>query len=232
MDMKKNQQQSPFEKQVALAAKQTARVHDMMQEVEYYTARRETDRAYERAFDAAHAVETLCLNIRELPAYTGNPNARHRHAEAMLATSPVQVTFTAQGWLCLIIPALLPKKGKGGTQYIHDMLYTAVSAFTLGKPPFRFTRCSLEVRHVYNKARPEREYRDHDNIELNIVVDIVARYFMDDDAALLCQRHSYGCPGDGDRTEVFVVPQADHMRFYQDVVLGHGKGVVLHGKRQ
>ena len=45
-------------------------------------------------------------------------------------------------------------------------------------------------RHVYDRNRPEREYRDHDNIELNTVVDAIAMFFLVDDTPLEC-RHYY-----------------------------------------
>ena len=39
-------------------------------------------------------------------------------------------------------------------------------------------------RHTYDRNRPEREYRDHDNIELNTVVDAVVMFFLVDDAPI------------------------------------------------
>ena len=39
----------------------------------------------------------------------------------------------------------------------------------------------LVYRHVYDKDYPERNMRDHDNIEINQVTDIVALFTMVDD---------------------------------------------------
>lgn len=169
----------------------------------------EINKAYTYSLNIAEAVEKLALLTRELPAYTGNPFAIPTIDKLLVATIPVKIGFTKQGWFTVIIPALLPKKEKGSASYIRGFLYPAMSRFFIDKKPIRYDNCVLVFRHVYDKNRPERAYRDHDNIELNMVVDIIALYVLMDDSPIRCSHYYCSTSGNEDRTEIFVVPQSD-----------------------
>lgn len=77
------------------------------------------------------------------------------------------------------------------------------------KSPVRYTDCVLIYRHVYAKTRPERKRRDHDNIEINMVSDIIALYVMEDDAPSFCRHYYCSAAAMEERTEVYVVPNED-----------------------
>ena len=68
---------------------------------------------------------------------------------------------------------------------------------------------------MYDQARPERAWRDHDNIEINFVTDMVAMYVMTDDAPYLCEHHYCSAAGTSERTEVYVIPQVDMTAWLQ-----------------
>lgn len=167
------------------------------------------EEAYALAFTFAYEAEQLALLARVLPAYTGNPQAAAVSEQVMLDTVPVKIGFTSQGWFGVSIPALLPKKSKGSTDYIRSILYPSMRRFFRGKEPVCYPACTLIFRHVYDRNRPERMYRDHDNIELNMVADIIALYVMKDDSALRCTHYYCSAAGDSDRTEVYVVHQSE-----------------------
>lgn len=162
--------------------------------------------AYEQAMRLEEAAERLVLLTRVLPAYTGSDVARLEVDNTMKLCIPVDMGYTAEGWFCLCIPALLPKKG---SDYIRSFLYPAMQEYFQRKEPVRFTDCVLVYRHVYDRNRPERRMRDHDNIETNMVSDIVAMYVMPDDAPSICSHYECSVMGEDDRTEVFVVPRMD-----------------------
>ena len=165
--------------------------------------------AYEQAMRLEEAAERLVLLTRVLPAYTGSDVARLEVDNTMKLCIPVDMGYTAEGWFCLCIPALLPKKGSGSADYIRSFLYPAMQEYFQRKEPVRFTECVLVYRHVYDRNRPERRMRDHDNIETNMVSDIVAMYVMPDDAPSICSHYECSVMGEDDRTEVFVVPRMD-----------------------
>ena len=107
------------------------------------------------------------------------------------------------------IPALLPKKASGSADYVRSFLYPAMRRFFQAQPPVRYRDCVLVYRHVYSRDRPERRYRDHDNIEVNMVSDIVALYVMPDDGPKVCAHYYCSASGADDRTEVYVVPKEE-----------------------
>lgn len=192
------------------------------------TEARRMDIACEAAFDLAREVERMAVLARSLPAYTGHPKA-HIMAEEMIAECvPVDIGYTNEGWFAAFLPMLLPKKEKGSANYIREIIYPALRRFHSDKVPMRCANCVLIFRHVYNRSRPERAYRDHDNIELNMVVDAVALYAMKDDSALRCAHYYCSAVGSEDRTEVFVVPQSEFMDWLTAEKSFPKEGVRLH----
>ena len=167
-----------------------------------------TESAFIVAFDLAYEVERLALLTRALPAYTGHPQAMELSEQMLMDTVPIKIGFTREGWFAAFLPALLPKKGKGNADYIRLMLYPAMRRFFQAQFPIRYTDCVLIFRHVYDRSRPERRHRDHDNIEINTVADIIALYVMKDDSPLCCSHYYCSVAGSKDRTEVYVVPQS------------------------
>ena len=165
--------------------------------------------AYEQALRLEETAERLVLLTRVLPAYTGSGMAKRDVENAMKRCIPVDMGFTAEGWFRLCIPALLPKKGSGSADYIRSFLYPAMQEYFQEKEPVRFTDCVLVYCHVYDRERPERRMRDHDNIETNMVSDIVAMYVMPDDAPAVCSHYECSVMGEDDHTEVCVVPGTD-----------------------
>jgi len=166
-----------------------------------------TESAFIVAFDLAYEVERLALLTRVLPAYTGHPQAMEFSEQMIMDTVPIKIGFTREGWFAVFLPALLRKKGKGNADYIRLMLYPAMRRFFQAQFPIRYMDCVLILRHVYDRARPERRYRDHDNIEINTVADIIALYVMKDDSPLCCSHYYCSAAGSEDRTEVYVVPR-------------------------
>lgn len=128
---------------------------------------------------------------------------------AIEETVPVEMGFTEEGWFSLRMPILLPRKEKSSRGYLRGFLYPALERFTSGKLKIRYRNCVLIFRHVYDRNRPEREYRDHDNIELNTVVDAVAMFFLVDDTPLECRHYYCSAAEDEERAEVYIVPRAD-----------------------
>jgi len=207
--MEDKKMESAFERCLDETKLKAAKVISALEKVDICLSRRDIESAYTAAFGVANCSERLTNIARQLPAYTGHPKAHDMIEDAMLESFPVQIGFTAEGWFCLKIPLLLPKKNGGSPMYITDPLYPAMKRFWRGKPPVRYPDNILIFRHVYSKERPERQYRDHDNIELNRVTDVVALYVMVDDSPMRCRHYYCSAPGSSERTEVYVVPRRE-----------------------
>ncbi len=184
--------------------------------------------AYEAALRLEEISEKLVLFTRRLPAYTGSPVAEAAVENCMAESIPVEIGFTAEGWFALRIPALLPKKASGSADYVRSFLYPAMRRFFQAQPPVRYRDCVLVYRHVYGRDRPERRYRDHDNIEINMVSDIVALYVMPDDSPKVCSHYYCSVSGADDRTEVYVVPKEDFPLWLVTERAASDKGVKLY----
>lgn len=171
--------------------------------------------AYRNAFDLAHQAERLVLIARSLPALTGSPSARAEMDAAIVEAMPIVVGLTHEGWFGIDMPALLPKKERGGVDYIRHSLYLALDAYFKGRERLRVGDCVLTVCHRYSRDRPERAYRDHDNIELNAVVDALAMYALHDDAPLRCSHFYCSTVDSRDAATVLLVPKASFPLYWE-----------------
>ena len=191
---------------------------------------RQLQMAYEQAMKLEETAERLVLLTRVLPAYTGSGAARLDVGNTIKRCIPLDMGFTAEGWFRLCIPALLPKKGGGSTDYLRSFLYPSMQEYFQEKEPVRFTDCVLAYRHVYSRDRPKRRMRDHDNIETNMVSDIVAMYVMPDDAPSVCSHYECSVMGEDDHTEVYVIPRMDFPQWLSLENEGLGEGENVHEK--
>lgn len=184
--------------------------------------------AYNAALNLEEVSERLVLLTRSLPAYTGCPLAQTAVEMRMSVSIPVEIGFTKEGWFSLRIPALLPKKSNGSADYVRSFLYPAMRDFFWKQPPVRFNDCVLIYRHVYDRDRPDRQLRDHDNIEVNMVSDIIALYVLPDDGPKVCSHYYCSASGYHDRTEVYVVPKGEFQTWLKSECYFPDKGVALY----
>ena len=168
----------------------------------------EIEEAYEYSFSAFSRVCKLFRIASYLPTLTGDPASANCLEMLLAAEIPIQIGYTEQGWFKLYLPfMLLPKKESGNVKHLRFVLDAAFKHFPEKFPSGRtFSECVIIYRHVYDRNRPERVYRDHDNIEVNFVTDVVAQYVMEDDDPMKCCHFYCSAPGDHDGTEVYVVP--------------------------
>ncbi len=193
-----------------------------------YTEFKDREHQMSAAFAVTESAEKLALLARSLPAYTGNPNADIIVANILKSEIPVDIGFSKEGWFVLRIPLLLPKKDYGSTEYVRAFLYPAMRDFFIGKPPVRYRDAVLIYRHIYDKNRPERKMRDHDNIEINIVTDIVSLYILPSDNPFVCTHYYCSAMGESERTEVYVVPKSEFVIWLESEKNIPNEGVYLY----
>lgn len=174
-------EQTYFHIQLDNAIKEAERLLKQLNAVKTDYANMRIEEALAKSVTAAKISEAVALKARALPAYTGHPQADAMVQQTIEETVPVEMGFTEEGWFCLRMPILLPRKEKSSRSYLRGFLYPALDRFAYGKTRIKYRNCVLIFRHVYDRNRPEREYRDHDNIELNTVVDAIAMFFLVDD---------------------------------------------------
>ena len=173
------------------------------------------EEAFRLSFGAHRNICKLFNLGNSLPAMSGDPAADNERNTIIAEEISVEMGFTEEGWFLARIPMLLPKKDGGNVDHLRTMLYPAFRRYFNERPvDEKFSKCVLIYRHVYDRERSERQYRDHDNIELNFVTDTVALYVMEDDAPLKCEHFYCSAAGSEERTEVYVLPQTDFMKWY------------------
>ena len=168
---------------------------------------------YEDSVEAARIGERLILQLRDLVICSNLLERKDIVKECIQEMDLVEVGFTEEGWFRLSIPALLPKKEKGNPEYIRSLIYPVMINFFRENWIKKFEDCTLVYLHVYDEKRPKRAWRDHDNIEINAVTDIVALFVMLDDNPHVCEHYYASKSGEKNRTEVFVLPKRDLENF-------------------
>ena len=202
-------EQTYFQIQLDRTIKETEKLLKQLYAVRSDHQEKRIDAAFEISVAASRIAESVALKTRALPAYVGHPQAEAMVQKVLEEAVTVDMGFTEEGWFCLRMPILLPRKEKSSQSYLRGFLYPALERFTYGKPKIRYRNCVLIFRHVYDRNRPEREYRDHDNIELNTVVDAIAMFFLVDDTPLECRHYYCSAAGEEEMTEVYIVPRKD-----------------------
>lgn len=169
--------------------------------------------AYDCSLETERIAERLIFQLRNLATYSGDKEVCEAVVKNIQETVLVEVGYTKEGWFRLSIPALLPRKEKGNPEYVRSLIYPAMSNFFTGKQVAKFKDCTLVYLHTYDVNRPKREWRDHDNVEVNAVTDIVALFVMLDDSPHICEHYYASKSGTENRTEVFVLPKRDLEKF-------------------
>ena len=202
-----------FKEQLQAAQRQLKKMQDALSLMLLFEDGKRYDLAYDMAFEFAYESEKLTMLAREIPAYTGHPGAKERMDAQVADVMPISIELTSEGWFKMVIPVLLPRKERGNQDYIRDNLYPTMKCFMEKRPPIRFEKSVIVFRHVYNRQRPERLYRNHDNIELNAVVNVVALYLLRSDGPKHLEHYYCAVCGEADSTEVYLIPQDDFDRF-------------------
>lgn len=221
----------PMEQKLGMARQSVKNLSATLQTVEWLAKTGRMEEAMHETFRLADQGERLALHLRGIPALTGIPHAQSALEEMVPAVMDIWVGRTAEGWLYVSFPRLLPRKEHGSPEFIRRGLYWALQKYFGDHETPRIDNCVLVLRHVYDEKLPQRRWRDHDNIEVNAVIDAVAFFALRDDAPSICSHFYCSVAGRADGTQVFVVPKADFPRWYAyaeqseyPVVLVHGNG--------
>lgn len=162
--------------------------------------------------------------LKGLILESGRPNATVAFDKVICNAAPVDISFTEEGWFRMKMSSLPAKEMATNANYIRDVLYAQLGAYFRKEGcRKRFHNCVIIFNHIYRYDVPEKQYRDHDNIERNMVVDAVALFVMEDDGARRCQHYYYSSSGDDNATEVFVVPEDQFIEFLRWRDLQEGK---------
>ena len=170
---------------------------------------------FDKAMKAEQAAEKLAVLLRWLPIMSHVPYAFDSVDGILAEAFPAEIGFTEERWFSARFPILLPKKEKATREYLNGILYASFRKYfdhsRISVP--KFGECVIIYRHVYAYDRHYRMYRDHDNIEVNQITDAVAMYVMRDDGPTLCSHYHCMARAPENRTEVYVIPKEDFVKW-------------------
>jgi len=137
--------------------------------------------------------EFIARKLRELVYSTTNLSWSDLLQDSV-DTLGVAVDYSG-GVVSITVPCLIPGRKKKPIELITAPLYTALERFIVerlrDKPFERFTDCVICITHVYDKALfGKGRKRDHDNIEIKGIIDVINTFLLTDDNGFLCSIYS------------------------------------------
>lgn len=178
--------------------------------IEEYIADGEVSKAYSESYLMEALAEKFTNLARLTPIATGNRTAIDKVTDNIISVNNIKVGYTERGWFEIKIPALLPRKEKGNASYIRASVERALNSYFSSNRHDKFSSASVLIfEHIYALSRQGRAYRDHDNIEINVITDLLALYCMIDDSPMLCKHYYTSKIGESDFTNVYIVPISD-----------------------
>jgi len=206
-----SQQKTPIVALTEKTLRKLAKLYNQTSQMLYAFSHGLHEEGYQMALENEREAERLILEYRNIPICIGRPSALMDIETVMSEEISVEIGYSKEGWFVLRMPELLPLKEKNpeGYKYIRGYLYPALERHFRNEVARKIDKCVIIYRHIYNREFPEKEYRDHDNIEVNFVTDAIAMFVMIDDSSNRCELYQFSDVGDENKTEVYVVPQKD-----------------------
>lgn len=168
----------------------------------------------ETSFRLCKESESFTELTRLLPIYTGTYGAKELVEDIIIDT--LEINIDEDDYFTKIhLNALLPKKEKERAGYIRTALISALDRYNVDNPIKPITE-PVVIVFSHNYSDDKRMWRDHDNIEINVVVDALALYFLIDDTSMLCDHFYFSNKSTEDSTDVYLVKQKDFPKFIQE----------------
>ena len=157
---------------------------------------------------AAINCEFITRKMRELVCRTTNIS-KTECLETAADVMGINVTYDGSG-VDITIPCLMPHRRKKQIGIITDPLSAALARFVASYPPdapfFRFTHCVICITHVYDKVLYGKDRkRDHDNIEIKGIIDVINTFLLTDDNENLCDVYTSSELSDHDSTRISII---------------------------
>lgn len=163
--------------------------------------------------------ENIARLARTLPVTIGMENAEQEVNRVVAKQVKIIVEETQEGWLKVKLPFLLPKKEKGSSEYLRDVLYCGLQDYFNNREPVKFDHSIIVVKHVYGKERKDKMRCDHDNFEINFITDAIALFALPDDSPEHCKMFSYSARGEKEHSCIYLIPEKDFIKFFSHYIM-------------
>lgn len=198
---------------IKTANKLLDRARKNLENISLYNNRSNFDKIREECIKYEEVAEKIVNHARLFPTTIGFYNIEDEIKDNILKENKIDISY--EHWFKIKMPVLLNKKEVGNPIYIRSTLFFALQDFFRNNNYEKINeKCIIVFKHNYSNKRKYREMRDHDNIELNSVVDLITMYMLKDDNPL-CLDHYYFSTNnlDEDSTEIYLIPKKDFVEF-------------------
>lgn len=205
---------SQIAKDVLVAEKLLSQLENSLAIIQEKIEQDDKEGLIKELFNYENISEKAVNNARLLPIVSGLPKAKDIVGDIIIDENNVEISYTKEGWFYVKIPSLLPKKEKGDPSFIRATLNSGMKKFFKTHERKKYKEDMVIIfKHNYSKKRTYREYRDHDNIELNAIVDMIALHVLIDDSPMKLKHFYCSSISSTDSTEIFLVPKDDFSKW-------------------
>jgi len=155
--------------------------------------------------------EFIACKLRELAYSTTNISWTELLKDSANALE-ILIDCDEKGVVEISLPCLIPSRKKKPLGFITAPLYAALEKFILSRhnapeDPFeKFSHCTICISHIYDKRLFGRgRKRDHDNIEVKGIIDVINTFLLTDDTGNLCDIFHTSEVSEIDMTRIFIM---------------------------
>lgn len=160
-----------------------------------------TDTSVNNYLELQRMSEKIVNETRSLPIEFKIPSIEKRVDEKILETGSIDI-YVDEDFVLVKLPFILNKKEKGNPKYIKDTLYVYLERYFKQNDHIIFEE-EMVIIYEHRYERGYKSYRDHDNIEVNMINDIMTCFFLKDDSPIFLS-HFYTSKFNCDKNECFV----------------------------
>jgi len=164
---------------------------------------------YRHTSEVAYRSEKICYKLRSY-LFDTLFIPKEEYYEQVSNALGIQIYQSDSGIVEITLPCLIPKRRKKDMKFLTDPLVSELSKFVLNRQlinPFeKFRHCTICITHLYDKAKSKRMLvRDHDNIELKAIMDVINTFLLTDDSGVYCNTYHSSCIGEANMTRVSIM---------------------------
>ena len=200
--------------------KNISRLDDLLKYADLLITSGKIKEGNQELLEAEKLSEKIVNATRLLPNAYGldTPDLQEELKNNIICENDIVLTYLEEDVFYAKLPFLLPKKNGGNPIYVRSSLQVALEDFFSEDRPVKIDEpATIIFRHNYSFDTPEKEYRDHDNIEINVVVDLLALYILIDDAPLRLRHYYLSVPSDENVTEIYVLPNRKFLQYAEQL---------------
>jgi len=154
--------------------------------------------------DAALRGEKIACRLRHL-IYSSTGIKKEEYLNSAGIMHGIEIKYE-NGIMEITLPSLLPKRTRQkSSEFLFDPFFFTLKNYAEKNPMPKYKYCVVCFSHIYNRELPSRRIRDHDNIELKEILDIISTFIMEDDSGLLCDTYNMTEFGGKDCTRISIM---------------------------